>query len=44
MEWQKPQVKSFNEEDLLKELQVKAGCSGSGGGYDRKHYHHDHHD
>ncbi len=24
MEWQKPQIKSYSEEELLKELEVKA--------------------
>ena len=24
MEWQKPQIKSYSEEELVKELQVKA--------------------
>ncbi len=35
MEWQKPEIKSYNEEELLKELQVKAFSAGKedqGGG------------
>ena len=40
MEWQKPQIKSYSEEELLKELQVKAF-----GGQDQVpggHGHYDH--
>lgn len=36
MEWQKPQIKTYNEEELMKELQVKAFS-----GYDH-HPHHGH--
>jgi len=34
MEWQKPQITSYSEEDLMKKLQVKAlsGSESSGGG------------
>ena len=43
MEWQRPQITSYSEEDLMKELQVKAlsGSDGNGGdGWNPPHHHH----
>ena len=47
MEWKKPQIVSYSEEDLMKELQVKAN-SGSDQDHDPdrgngNHYGWDHH-
>ena len=38
MEWQKPQIKSYSEEELLKELQVKAfsGQDSGSGSFDHR--------
>ncbi len=33
MEWQKPQIKTYSEEELMKELQVKAFSGQEQGGY-----------